>query len=198
MPGPLQRSSPVDGVDRQLGSNAALSGNATESPPKDRAFLDAFDRALRRRDSLACLRLVRNIASPGQPTGASQAFLGALLRGRHQALMRQLIADGNVEGALEYLGMLPPSGHLEGALLKACMDTGDLGGLQRIVQARGHFPCEVLPRACCRGCSSGSAACRGQSAGERGGGSSARCVFLLRAHSHSRQGRRRARGVARL
>ena len=135
-PGPLQRGSLGDGVDRQMGS----TGSPTESPPKDRAFLSAFDRALRSRDSAACLQLVRSLACPGQPTGASQAFLGALLRGRHQALMRQLIADGDVEGALDYLAMLPPSGHLDSALLKACMDTGDLVGLKRIVQASQPQP----------------------------------------------------------
>lgn len=126
---------------RRVGSRPAPSGSAaTESPPQDRAFLSAFDRALRGGDPAACLRLIRNVAPPGPPTAASRAFLGELLRGRHQALMRALIAGGDVAGALEYLAALPASGTLEGALLKACMDAGDLDGLRRIVQASGVAP----------------------------------------------------------
>lgn len=66
----------------------------------------------------------------------SQSYLGKVLRGKHQGLMRLLLAAGNVNGALEYLVMLPPSLTLCSALMKECAEAGNLASLQRIIQAR--------------------------------------------------------------
>ena len=79
----------------------------------------------------------------GQPTPAmqkfsreSQEYLGKVLRGKHQGLMRLLLAAGNLHGALEYLVMLPPSLTLCSALMKECAEAGNLAHLQRVIQAR--------------------------------------------------------------
>lgn len=79
----------------------------------------------------------------GQPSPAmqvfsreSQEYLGKVLRGKHQGLMRLLLAAGNVHGALEYLVMLPPSLTLCSALMKECAEAGNLADLQCVIQAR--------------------------------------------------------------
>jgi hypothetical protein len=65
---------------------------------------------------------------------ASRQYLGRLLRGKHQGLMRLLLNVGDLDGALEYLQMLPPAKMLCSALMKECIDRNDIAGLKRLLQ----------------------------------------------------------------
>jgi hypothetical protein len=49
--------------------------------------------------------------------------------------MRLLVADGRIEDAVAYVTMLPRSKAFHSALLKACMEAGDLATLQQLIQA---------------------------------------------------------------
>lgn len=129
------------------------------------AFLAAFQYAFRKEDGAACLQLVRSImaasngsqgqgdpdrsgSSKGQFTedavpaysDGSRAYLYDILRTKHQGLMRMLLLAGNVEGALEYLFMLPPDKRLSSSLMKECIDARDLPSLRQVIQVR-HIMC---------------------------------------------------------
>lgn len=168
-------SHPQRGVDSELSTSD--TGYATQ------AFLTLFHKAFRKKDSAACLQLVRSLMaainktegradrkhegceespedvqrecdsqdtdvvaleswSEPSPTAVlpfsseSQEYLGQILRGKHQGLMRLLLAAGNLEGALDYLAMLPPSSTLCSTLMKECIDANDLAGLHRVLQVR--------------------------------------------------------------
>ena len=126
-------------LEQQDRSNAGA--DASRPRGRDHAFLAAFDRALRAGNAASCSQLLQSLLTGlEEPHGDSRkALLGALLRGRHQAYMRLLVADGRMEDAAAYVAMLPPSRAFNGALLKACMEAGDLANLQRLIQACDHL-----------------------------------------------------------
>jgi hypothetical protein len=64
----------------------------------------------------------------------ARRHLSSVLKGKHQALMRMLIADGNAAGAVQYLYLLPPDRQLCSCLMKECSAAGDLAGLQMAIQ----------------------------------------------------------------
>lgn len=150
--------------------NLSWSCEDTASTPQNeryasQAFLAAFQYAFRKEDGAACLQLVRSImaasngsqgqgdpdrsgSSKGQFTedavpaysDGSRAYLYDILRTKHQGLMRMLLLAGNVEGALEYLFMLPPDKRLSSSLMKECIDARDLPSLRQVIQVR-HIMC---------------------------------------------------------
>lgn len=64
----------------------------------------------------------------------ARRHLSSVLKGKHQALMGMLIADGNAAGAIQYLYLLPPDTQLCSCLMKECSAAGDLAGLQMVIQ----------------------------------------------------------------
>ena len=133
---PHEQPTNVNGRLKQQHRSSA-GADASRQRGRDHAFLAAFDRALRAGDAPACNQLLQSLLTGlEEPHGDSRrALLGALLRGRHQAYMRLLVAEGQVEDAAAYVAMLPPSRAFNGALLKACMEAGDLASLQQLIQA---------------------------------------------------------------
>ena len=64
----------------------------------------------------------------------ARRHLSSVLKGKHQALMGMLIADGNAAGAVQYLYLLPPDRQLCSCLMKECSAAGDFAGLQMAIQ----------------------------------------------------------------
>ena len=66
----------------------------------------------------------------------SKRHLSQVLKGRHQELMKMLIADGNAHGAIDYLYLLPPDRQLCSCLMKECSAVGNYAGLQMAIKVR--------------------------------------------------------------
>ena len=66
----------------------------------------------------------------------SKRHLSQVLKGRHQELMKMLIADGNAHGAIDYLYLLPPDRQLCSCLMKECSAAGNYAGLQMAIKVR--------------------------------------------------------------
>lgn len=64
----------------------------------------------------------------------AKRHLSHVLKGRHQELMKMLIADGNADGAIQYVHLLPPSRELCSCLMKECSAASDLPGLQKAIE----------------------------------------------------------------
>ena len=64
----------------------------------------------------------------------SKRHLSQVLKGRHQELMKMLIADGNAHGAIDYLYLLPPDRQLCSCLMKECSAAGNYAGLQMAIK----------------------------------------------------------------
>ena len=111
-------------IEKHAGPTASAEGPQKEKAVEDAGF--QADEACSERPSPAESAL----------SCASREYLGNILRGKHQGLMRLLVEAGNLEGALEYLTMLPPSLMLCSALLKECMVANDLPGVLRVIKVR--------------------------------------------------------------
>ena len=66
----------------------------------------------------------------------AKRHLSNVLKGKHQEMMKMLIADGNVAGAIQYLYLLPPDRQLCSCLMKECSAANDVPGLQMAIQVR--------------------------------------------------------------
>ena len=101
-----------------------------------------------------------SVPAPAMPAGGSgsqsayrtapalsqrgKRHLSQVLKGRHQELMKMLIAEGNVAGAIQYLYLLPPDRQICSCLMKECSAASDIAGLQMAIQVRKQRPVRAL------------------------------------------------------